>query len=400
MDVGQHRPCPPHRGDAHAAAPDPANDENQECRVKKMIRVAALGGALALTLGACASAPEEEPTAGATEAAGSDFKACMVSDEGGFDDASFNQSGFEGLQRAEDELGIEIRSAESSDPGQYTANVDSMVQENCDLIIGVGFALEDAIQAAAEANPDLHFALVDSAFSDEDFAPVELDNAKPLLFNTQEAAFLAGYLAAGTSKTGTVATFGGQPFPSVTIFMDGFVDGVAKFNEDNGAAVKVLGWDKEAQDGSMIGNFSDTEAGRTTTEQFIASGADVILPVAGPVGAGALNAASQAEGVSVIWVDSDGYEQASNEQYRSLILTSVIKLIGNSVFDTVSAAVDGDFSSDPYVGTLENGGVDLAPLHDFSDTVPAELQAKIEELREQIISGDLVVESKSATAVS
>jgi basic membrane protein A len=205
-------------------------------------------------------------------------------------------------------------------------------------------------------------------------------------------------MAAGTTKTGTVATYGGQPFPSVTIFMDGFVDGVAKYNEDNGTAVKVLGWDKEAQDGSMIGNFSDTEAGRTTTEQFIASGADVILPVAGPVGAGALNAASQAEGVSVIWVDSDGYEQASNEQYKSLLLTSVIKLIGTSVFDTVSAAVDGDFSSEPYVGTLENGGVDIAPLHDFEDTVPAELQTKIDELREQIIAGDLVVESKSATS--
>lgn len=367
--------------------------------MKKMIRVAALSGALALTLGACASAPEEEtPGAEGTAGSGGDFKACMVSDEGGFDDASFNQSGFEGLERAEKELGIEIRSAESSDPGQYTANVDSMVQESCDLIIGVGFALEDAIQAAAEANPDLHFALVDSAFSDESFEPVELENAKPLLFNTQEAAFLAGYLAAGTTKTGTVATFGGQPFPSVTIFMDGFVDGVAQYNEENGTSVKVLGWDKEAQDGSMIGNFSDTEAGRTTTEQFIASGADVILPVAGPVGAGALNAASQAEGVSVIWVDSDGYEQPSNAQYKELLLTSVIKLIGTSVFDTVAAAVDGDFSAEPYVGTLENGGVDIAPLHDFADSVPAELQAKIEDLREQIISGELVVESPSATS--
>lgn len=366
--------------------------------MKNIIRVAALSGALALTLGACASAPEEEtPSTGeTTAAAGVDFKACMVSDEGGFDDASFNQSGFEGLERAESELGIDIKSAESADPGQYTANVDSMVQEGCDIIIGVGFALEDAIQAAAEANPDMHFALVDSAFSDETFAPVELENAKPLLFNTQEAAFLAGYLAAGTTKTGTVATFGGLPFPSVTIFMDGFVDGVAKYNEDNGTAVKVLGWDKAAQDGSMIGNFSDTEAGRTTTEQFIASGADIILPVAGPVGAGALNAASQAEGASVIWVDSDGYMQASNDQYKSLLLTSVIKLIGTSVFDTVSAAVDGDFSSDPYVGTLENGGVDIAPLHDFEATVPAELQDKIAELKEQIIAGDLVVESVSA----
>jgi basic membrane protein A len=372
--------------------------------VKRMTRVAGLAAAAALALAACGSAPEETPAAEApageeTAAAGAtvDYTACMVSDEGGFDDASFNQSGFEGLERAESELGIQIRTAESADPGAYTGNVDSMVQEGCDLIIGVGFALEDAIQAAAEANPDINFALVDSAFSAPDFSPVTLENGKPLLFNTQEAAFLAGYMAAGMTKTGTVATYGGQPFPSVTIFMDGFVDGVAKYNEDNGTQVNVLGWDKEAQNGSMIGNFSDTEAGRATTEQFIASGADIILPVAGPVGAGSLNAASQAEGVSVIWVDSDGYEQASNADTKQLIMTSVIKQIGTAVFDTISSAVDGDFSSDPYVGTLENGGVDLAPLHDFESQVPAELVTAVDGLRDQIVAGELVVESPSAT---
>ncbi|GIG40368.1 BMP family lipoprotein [Cellulomonas phragmiteti] len=370
--------------------------------MKKIIRVAALGGAVALALAACGSAPEESgetPTSGGTTAAGVDFTACMVSDEGGFDDASFNESGYAGLERAQEELGIEIKTAESTDPSQYTQNVDSMVQQGCNLIIGVGFALEDAIQEGAEANPDIEFALVDSAFSDEDFAPVEIDNAKPLLFNTQEAAYLAGYLAAGMSTTSAVATFGGQPFPSVTIFMDGFADGVAAYNEESGTSVRLLGWDKDAQNGSMIGNFSDTEAGRTTSEQFIADGADVILPVAGPVGSGALNAAAQSEGTMVIWVDSDGYLQPQNEQYKSLILTSVMKQIATSVFDTISASVDGEFSNEPYVGTLENGGVDIAPFHDFEDAVPTELATKLEELRQQIINGDLVIESPSANAV-
>ncbi len=366
----------------------------------RLTRAAVLTAAAALALAACGAAPEEEPEAtagGETSEETVDYTACMVSDEGGFDDASFNQSGFEGLERAKSELGIETRTAESADPGQYAGNVDSMVQEGCNLIIGVGFALEDAIQEAAEANPDISFALVDSAFSDDNFAPVTLDNAKPLLFNTHEAAFLAGYLAGGTTQTKTVATYGGMPFPSVTIFMDGFYDGIQKWNEDNGDTVQVLGWDKEAQNGSMIGNFSDTEAGRSTTEQFIASGADVILPVAGPVGAGSLNAASQAEGVSVIWVDSDGYLQASNADTKQLILTSVIKQIGTAVFDTISAAVDGNFSSDPYVGTLENGGVDLAPLHDFEASVPAELVEAVDGLRQQIIAGELEVTSPSAT---
>lgn len=380
--------------------------------MKKSIYAAASLAVAALTLAACGAAPEDDPTTappgdGETSAAEEtttaaeavDFLGCMISDEGGFDDASFNESGFEGLERAEAELGIEIASAESADPGAYAGNADAMVQAGCSLIIGVGFALEDTIQAAAEANPDISFALVDSAFTNPDFTPAELENGKPLLFNTQEAAFLAGYLSAGMTQTGTVATYGGQPFPSVTIFMDGFVDGVAAYNEAKGTDVQVLGWDKAAQNGSMTGDFTNTENGYTTTQQFIADGADIILPVAGPVGAGSLQAASETEGVSVIWVDSDGYEQPQNAEHQSLILTSVIKLIGNSVFDTLASAVEGEFDAAPYVGTLENGGVDLAPYHDFEEAVPAELKAEIDALREQIISGELVVESPSATPI-
>ncbi len=365
---------------------------------------AALVAAAALTLAACGAAPEEEPEAtGEETTAGeetggesTDFTACLISDEGGWDDASFNESAFNGLTQAEADLGIEVRDAESTDPGQYAANADAMVQAGCSLTVGVGFALEDTIQEVAEANPDLNFALVDSAFSDAEFNPVELDNAKPLLFNTQEAAFLAGYLAAGMTETGTVATYGGQPFPSVTIFMDGFVDGVAAYNEANSTDVQALGWDKEAQNGSMTGDFTNTENGYNTTQQFIADGADIILPVAGPVGSGSLRAAAEHEGVSVIWVDSDGYEQPANADYQQLILTSVLKQIQTAVYDTIDASVGGEFSAEPYVGTLENGGVGLAPFHDFEDAVPAELQAEIEDLQAQIIAGELEVTSPSA----
>ena len=137
--------------------------------MKKIIRVAVLGGAVALALAACGSAPEDtDETAGTGETSAEtvDFKACMVSDAGGFDDKSFNQSGFEGLTRAVEELGIEEAHVESAADTDYTPNIDSLVAENCDLIIGVGFLLEDPIQAAAEANPDVNFALVDSSFSD------------------------------------------------------------------------------------------------------------------------------------------------------------------------------------------------------------------------------------------
>jgi len=371
--------------------------------VKKSIYAVATGAIFALGLAACGAPPEggDDPAPEDTQetddggegdspdAEGVDFTACMVSDEGGFDDASFNESGFNGLKKAEEELGIEIHSAESNDPSDYDSNVDSQVQAGCDLIIGVGFALKDTIAASAEANPDIYYALVDEQFDEP------IDNARPLVFNTQEASFLAGYLAAGMSETGTVATYGGQLFPSVTIFMDGFVDGVDHYNEANDADVKALGWDKDKQDGSATGDFSNVENGYNTTQQFISQGADIILPVAGPVGSGSLKAASEEDGVSVIWVDSDGYEQDANADHKDLILTSVVKEIAQSVFDTIEAAVNDQFSSDPYVGTLENEGVSLAPFHDFEDEVPDELRSEIEDLQQQIVSGELEVTSPS-----
>jgi basic membrane protein A len=366
--------------------------------VKRAMQFSALAAAAALALAACGAAPEEEETTGGGgEAAGgdSDFSACMVSDAGGFDDQSFNQSGFEGLQQAEEELGITIHEVESQADTDYGPNIDNLVQQGCSLVIGVGFLLEDPIQSAAEANPDTHFALIDSSFSDpgatadDPPVPAEVENAKPILFNTAEAAFLAGYLAAGMSETGTVATFGGIQIPSVAIFMDGFADGVARYNEDNGTAVKLLGWDKEAQTGSFTGDFDNQANGQNLAQGFIDQGADIIMPVAGPVGLGAA-AAAQAGGARIIWVDSDGF---LTTEYGDIIITSVMKQIGPAVFDTVSEAADGNFTNEPYVGTLENEGVGLAPFHDFEDQVPVELQDKLADYQEQIIAGDLVVES-------
>lgn len=377
----------------------------------RMMKLAVASAAAAMVLAACGDAPEDETPGGegngdstetsqetATETAGgggeaTDFKACMVSDSGGFDDQSFNQSGAEGMRAAEQNLGVEIVLVESQSDADYATNVGGLVQQGCDLTIGVGFLLEDAIQQAAEENPDTNFALIDSAFSDENFNPVELPNAKPILFNTAEAAFLAGYLAAGMTETGTVATFGGIQIPSVAIFMDGFSDGINKYNEDNpDANVQLLGWDKEAQNGSFSGDFENQSQGQTLTEQFIAQGADIIMPVAGPVGLGAAAAAESADNVKIIWVDSDGY---LTTDYGSLMLTSVMKQIGPAVEDTIAETIEG-FSNEPYVGTLENEGVGLAPYHDFESEIPQELKDKIEEYKQQIIGGDLVIETPNA----
>lgn len=353
--------------------------------VKKLVSAVSMVAASALVLSACGSGDSGDSNA-------EDFLGCMVSDSGGWDDQSFNQSGKEGLENAVKNLGIEEKDAESQGDADFKPNVDNMIQAGCNLTFGVGFLLEDAIQEAAEANTDLNFALIDSTFSDADGKPVTLDNAKPLVFNTAEAAYLAGYVAAATSESGKVGTFGGIQIPSVTIFMDGFADGVKKFNEENKKNVKLLGWNKEKQDGSFSGDFENQGQGQALTKQLISQGADVVMPVAGPVGLGAAAAAKEAKDVKLVWVDSDGYEST---EYGDIILTSVVKQIANAVEDTVAEAQKDNFSSEPYVGTLENEGVGLAPYHDFDDKVPEDVKKKVEELKKQIIDGSLTVESES-----
>jgi basic membrane protein A len=359
---------------------------------------AAVLGISALVLAGCGAPPAENTSTGSAAASGSaaagasDFLGCIVSDSGGFDDRSFNQNSYEGLKKAETDLGIQTKEAESQAETDFVPNVDSMIQAGCDLTVTVGFLLGDATKDAAKANPDSKFAIVD--YTDKDFT----DNVKPIVYDTAQAAFLAGYVAAGTTKTGKVATYGGAQIPTVTIFMDGFADGVKYYNEQKNKKVQLLGWDKDAQNGTFVGNFEDQGKGKTNTLNFINEGADIVMPVAGPVGLGTLDAVTEANAggkdVKVVWVDSDGFESAGKaEQY---ILTSVMKAMDKSTEDVIKTAVDGKFDSTPYVGTLENGGVSIAPFHDQDKNVPAELKSEVEAIKADIISGKIKVESKAS----
>ena len=359
--------------------------------MKKSHPAIALGLATVLSLGlaACGSAPTSSASSSGGSGTTSDFKACMVSDEGGFDDQSFNQSGKEGLDRAGADFGIETVAVESKSAADYPTNVDSLIQQECNLIIGVGFNLADDMTKAAKQNPDVRFALIDAQFTE-----AGLPNAKPLIFNTAEAAYLAGYAAAGTTKTGKVATYGGQAIPTVQIFMEGFAKGVEKYNADNGASVQVLGWDPaNPSGGSFVGDFSNTAKGQQLTEQFLSQGADIIMPVAGPVGQGTLAAVKAAGGDSnaIVWVDADGYLTTGKDGGAPYMLTSVIKEVGTAVYDTIDEAQRGAFSATPYIGALGNQGVSLAPYHDWDSKVSPELKAKVDELKKQIVNGTLNV---------
>lgn len=362
--------------------------------MKHLTKLVAAAGIVTLALAGCGGGTTSNGGGTTSEAKdAATFKACAVSDAGGWDDKSFNESAYNGLKAAQVSLGIQINTAESSSDTDFVPNVEAMVSDGCTLIIGVGFNLEQAIHKSAEQNTDLHYALVDSSFTDGQ-ETVTLENGRPLLFNTAEAAFLAGYAAAGMTNTGKVATFGGMKIPSVTVFMDGFVDGVDAYNKAKGTSVQVLGWDKATQNGSFTQDFDNQTLGKEQAQQFISQGADIIMPVAGPVGLGAAAAAKADGNTWIIGVDSDWYE--ANPDYSSIVLTSVMKEIGASVEQSIKDSVDGKFSSDPYVGTLANGGVSLAPFHDFDAKVSDELKADLAKLTEDIKSGKLVIESQNA----
>jgi basic membrane protein A and related proteins len=365
--------------------------------------VIALLAVLALVGAACAE--DEDGGDGGTDTGGTPqalpgegFHGCYVSDTGGVDDRSFNQTIHEGMVRAEEELGIEYSFVESQSAADYAPNLQAFVQQDCDLIVPAGFNFGPTTVESATANPDQLYAIVDYDIIDFTKTPPEdltFENVSELTFQTDEAAFLAGYVSAGMTESGTVATYGGVLFPTVTIFMNGFAAGVRAYNEDNGTDVQVLGWDPETQEGTQVSTdpavgFDNSAEGRRITEDFIAEGADIVLPVAGPTGLGTIAAAQDAGGVKVIWVDTDGCVAVPDA--CDLFLTSVNKNMDVAVYDTMLSVIEGTFEGGLYVGTLENEGVDIAEFHRFEDEVPQELTDRIEELKQGIIDGDVSVD--------
>jgi basic membrane protein A and related proteins len=359
------------------------------------------GGVAALVaatlLASCGNAPDKSSDSGDSGKSASDFLPCIVSDAGGFDDKSFNQLSYEGVKQAADELGTDFKAVESNSENDYAPNIDSLVGQNCNVIVTVGFALAAATKDAAGANPDIKFVLIDDAADGgkdgQTFdGKADQPNIKPLLYDTAQAAFLAGYAAADYTKSGVVGTYGGQPYPTVTIFMDGFKQGVDYFNSKDGKDVKVVGWD--GKNGSFTGGFEANEKATNTAKQIIDQGADVILPVGGPIYQGAVTAINDSgKDIAMVGVDADLFETDPNTQ--DLVMTSILKNMKVSTYDAImSASKDGDnFDFSPYIGTLENDGVGIAPFHNFDSKVPADLSGKLDEIKKGIIDGSITVKS-------
>jgi basic membrane protein A len=354
----------------------------------KLIGAAAIGS-LALFTAACGSAPKTTPTptgsnTGSQSAAtGKAISACMVTDTGGIDDKSFNAAAWAGLQAAKAaNPQISTKFVQSKTEADYEPNLTNYANGGCDLILAVGGLMGGATDKVAAANPTKSFAIVDYKSAQP--------NVYSMQFDTAQAAYLAGYLAAGMSKTGVVGTYGGLKIPPVTIFMDGFVDGVAHYNQVHSTNVKVIGWDKAKQDGLFANNFADQAKGKSLGQQLHSQNADVILPVAGGTGLGTASAA-QAGGYSVIWVDQDGCISAA--QYCPVFLSTVAKNIADAVKAAALAASAGTLSGGGSIGTLANNGVQLSPYNQFDSKVPAALKAEIDQLKADIISGKITVTS-------
>jgi len=371
--------------------------------VRGSLKIVAALGVAAIATAACSSSSSTGPSKSSTKSpasTASKFLGCMVTDTGGIDDKSFNQSSWQGMQAAAatDPSKISVAYLPSTTSADYATNISTLLARKCGIIVTVGFLMADATEAAAKANPNQKFAIVDCSYASECLSPPKLTNIDQLTFNTVQDGFLGGYLAAGYSKSHVVATYGGEDFGTVTIYMDGFWDGVQYYNTQHHTDVKVLGWNEKTQKGSFVGNFTDASAGQALTNTFIGDGADVIFPVAGGVGLGTAKAVqvadSSGKSVTMEWVDTDGCVSAA--QYCQYMISSVTKGITEAVKTAVLAAENGTFNGAiPYIGTLSNGGAVLSSYHNFASKIPAALQAEISTLTSEIESGKIVPATKS-----
>lgn len=335
------------------------------------------------------SAPASEAPSEAPSAAAVDWTACVAFDTGGLGDKGFNDLAKKGLEDAK-AAGFKTFFSEAQGSTDYAANIQRLIDQGCQSIITVGFLQGQATADATKANPNIAFGQVDATWDEATNGPTPA-NFTGLDFQIDEAATLAGYLGAGFSKTGKIGTYGGQQFPGVTRFMDGYDAGINIYNEKHSSTVELLGWDAATQKGTFVGGdnpWGDVQKGEQLANSFIDQGADIVAPVAGGTGNGSIKA-MLAAGKYAIGVDTD--QAVSLAEYADAILTSAEKVIDVAVLDTFKKNAAGDAGGENYVGTLANKGVRMSPLHDFDSQVSAELKAEVADLEAKIASGEIKI---------
>ena len=337
--------------------------------MKKKILAVVLAAAMVLGLAACGGGSTSGGSAegGSTEggeAAASDVYVGLVTDVGGVNDGSFNQSAWAGLQKAQEDFGIKVNYLESKTDADYAPNIEAFMDEDADLIICVGYMLADATREAAQDNPEQLFAIID------DSSNADLPNVACLMFAQEQASYLVGLVAGSVTQSKTIGYVQGMVFPSMNKFGVGFISGVLAVCPD----ATVLQYNAN--------NFGDSAGGSTAAKDMITKGADVIYHAAGGTGMGVIEACNE-EGIWAIGVDTDQSILAPDH-----VITSAMKRVDVASQDISKAVADGTFVSGVHLYDLSNGGVDLAPTRDH---IPADVLAVVEQAKADIIAGKIVV---------
>ena len=306
-----------------------------------------------------AEAPAAEAPAAEAPAAAEKVRIGMVTDVGGVNDKSFNQTSWEGLQALDPEV-FEVNYLESKTDADYQTNINTFIDEEYDLIICVGYMLADATREAAEANPEQLFAIIDDA-------SIDLPNVACLMFAQEQASYLVGLVAGAVTESKTVGYVQGMVNDSMNLFGIGFIAGVLESCPE----ANVLQYNANS--------FTDIAAGSTAAKDMITKGADVIYQAAGGTGVGVINACDEG-GIWAIGVDTDQSTLAPEH-----VLTSAMKRVDVASQDISKAVAEGNFTAGIHMYDLSNGGVDLAPTRDH---IPADVLETVEAAKAAIIAGE------------
>lgn len=311
-------------------------------------------------------ASSEEETEAETEEDidGTGFKIGMVTDVGGVNDGSFNQSAWEGLQRAGEAFGCEVKYIESKGDADYVPNIESFLDEDYDLIVCVGYMMADAVRDAAELYPDQKFAIIDDASN------ADLDNVTCMMFEQEQASYLVGLAAGYTTESNIVGFVTGAANETMNSFGYGYCAGVLDANPD----ATILQYNAN--------NFGDASGGKTAVNTMVTKGADVVFHAAGGTGIGVIDGCKENK-IWAIGVDSDQSPLAPET-----ILTSALKRVDNACYDATKKTILGTLEGGVETYDLAAGGVDIAPT---KDNLSKDVLEKIEKAKKDIIAGDLVV---------
>jgi basic membrane protein A len=359
---------------------------------KKLTVLLSVVMAAAMLLVACAPAATAAPAAPAAPAAttapaapaapaAAKLKVCMVTDSGGIGDKSFNDLTWKGVQDGIKDFGVDGKYIQSKNVSDFDANLAACKDDGASLIICVGFMMADSCQKAATANPKIYYAGVD-------MGGFNLPNFRGVTAKEEQSCYLAGYLAAGMTKTGILGWYTGIMGPAVQIFGDGWYYGAQQYNKVHGTSVKVIGYDPlNPGKATVTGSWTDADKGRSLGASMMDEGADIILPVAGGVGAATAAVMKERGKGYIIGVDQDWTQ--TYPAYLPQILVSVLKSVDVHVYDAIKRITSNTWEGGDYVLTLANGGTALA--YNSTIAVPDALKAEVADLAKKIISGEITI---------